>query len=342
MSVQFDKTTKTYYVRWLETDVSTGKKTHRKKRGFKTKREAVLWEAGNELPKSSTSFHDLIDLYIPSMTGYANEETKLAKYNLLMKYCPFLKTDVRKIDSKLLTKWTSELASKEISTSHKNNVIRAVKSVSKFGFTNYDLPDFAKSLRYFPKSSDDVTEMNIISPDVFARIMDQVTKETYRIFFVFLYHTGVRRGEAKALLKADIVGNKAKIYKSIRRVKTGSRQLKTASSKRTIALDNTVMSEIAPLLSRDGEYLFGDHEPLRNTTIQRVFDTACNAAGVGKFRIHDLRHSFVSNAIMNGANIVTVSKYVGHSSVTQTLNTYSHLLTKSQDSMLELMETIYK
>ncbi|MBR5340655.1 MAG: tyrosine-type recombinase/integrase [Erysipelotrichaceae bacterium] len=49
-------------------------------------------------------------------------------------------------------------------------------------------------------------------------------------------------------------------------------------------------------------------------------------SGVKRIRIHDFRHSHATNLINDGVNIVAVSKRLGHSDITQTFNTYTHLL----------------
>ena len=41
--------------------------------------------------------------------------------------------------------------------------------------------------------------------------------------------------------------------------------------------------------------------------------------------MHDFRHSCASFLVNNGAPVTMVSKYLGHSNSSETLNTYSHL-----------------
>ncbi len=48
-------------------------------------------------------------------------------------------------------------------------------------------------------------------------------------------------------------------------------------------------------------------------------------ANVKQIRIHDFRHSCASLLINQGASIALVSKYLGHSNITITLNTYTHM-----------------
>ena len=59
---------------------------------------------------------------------------------------------------------------------------------------------------------------------------------------------------------------------------------------------------------------------------KRQFLCAVRAAGLGKVRFHDLRHTFGSLKLEQGANIKYVQIQTGHSDVRITLNVYSHLL----------------
>jgi integrase len=85
-------------------------------------------------------------------------------------------------------------------------------------------------------------------------------------------------------------------------------------------------------------YLFGGDVPLSFTTIDRVKNKACDDAGIERFRLHDLRHSFVSLLVNSGADIYLVASYVGHSDVEQTLNTYSHLYTNRLDGIISKLD----
>lgn len=331
----------TYTVRWREKNPLTGELKHKGKRGFQTKREARDFELS--VGNTDHTFRSLMEDYLNSQKGYANEDTIHTKRRLYEMYCtPLLGKDISRISVQTVNAWKNYVLELPLSKTTKNRLITIVKSLSKYGYTNYDLNDFAKSLKRFPKTSDDVHDMRIISPSEFQSLIENVDNPIYHAFFVFLYHTGCRRGEAIALNKADISNERANLNKSIRRSFSTNNRLKNAQSKRTILLDEYVLKEIAPLMDLPGDYVFGGKEPLCPTSIDRHFKSACKAAGISGVRIHDLRHSFISNAILNGMNIVTVSKYVGHKNVTTTLNQYSHVLKDSEEEMISQMSKLYR
>jgi integrase len=58
----------------------------------------------------------------------------------------------------------------------------------------------------------------------------------------------------------------------------------------------------------------------------RYFVPVLAAAGIRKIRLHDLRHTFGSLLIQNGASIVYVKEQMGHGSIQVTVDTYGHLI----------------
>jgi site-specific recombinase XerD len=58
--------------------------------------------------------------------------------------------------------------------------------------------------------------------------------------------------------------------------------------------------------------------------VKRSFNTALRKARIGDFHFHDLRHCFASHLVMSGVDITTVSRLLGHKSLSMTLR-YSHL-----------------
>ena len=69
----------------------------------------------------------------------------------------------------------------------------------------------------------------------------------------------------------------------------------------------------------------------------RFFEPAIKASGIPRITFHDLRHTAASCAISMGANILVVSKMLGHSDPSVTLNYYGHMY---QEDQLKLAQDI--
>ena len=59
-------------------------------------------------------------------------------------------------------------------------------------------------------------------------------------------------------------------------------------------------------------------------SLRHSFETALRKSGSEDFRFHDLRHTFASNLVMEGVDLVTVQQLMGHKTLEMTLR-YSHL-----------------
>ena len=63
-------------------------------------------------------------------------------------------------------------------------------------------------------------------------------------------------------------------------------------------------------------------------------------AGLPRIRFHDLRHTFATMALQNGADVKTVSSMLGHYSAGFTLDTYAHVTTDAQLKAAQTMGNI--
>ena len=197
----------------------------------------------------------------------------------------------------------------------------------------------------------------------------------FRVYFSFLYLTGCRKGESLALTWNDIdfVRREVRINKSLnRKQKTkGEKQVvnvptvasdlgwhisesrnyeittpKNKSSYRNILMPMNLVNMLWEHQKRSKEeygytpewFEFGGAEPLSDQTIRRRLNEYADKAGVKRIRVHDIRHSHASLLINKGQNILIVSQRLGHSDVTQTLNTYSHLMPNVQRQIINALD----
>jgi len=124
---------------------------------------------------------------------------------------------------------------------------------------------------------------------------------------------------------------------------------KTRASRRTVELSDELISELKrwKLRCPKGEHGFvfpsSTGGPLDATDVLRLgLYPALRRAGIRQVRLHDLRHSFASNLLAAGVDVVTVSKALGHASPHITMTIYAHALPNARrgtaDKMAQLME----
>ena len=72
----------------------------------------------------------------------------------------------------------------------------------------------------------------------------------------------------------------------------------------------------------------------------RKFKNKLMSIGLPNIRFHDLRHTAASLLLEKNAHPKTVSELLGHTTVTLTLNTYSHIINPMSSVAAEAMDEI--
>jgi integrase len=72
-----------------------------------------------------------------------------------------------------------------------------------------------------------------------------------------------------------------------------------------------------------------------------VWKPARTAVGFESLRFHDLRHSAVPLWIEMGANLLQVSRWLGHSSVQITADVYGHMFTETNDAVMARLDEAF-
>ena len=156
--------------------------------------------------------------------------------------------------------------------------------------------------------------------------------------------TGMRRGELLGLRwrDLDLEAGRAKIVQTLISQASGPAvsQPKTAKGRRSVALDpatvaalkahrtrqNSERLALGPTYEgRDLVFCREDGSPVWPRSFSRGFDRLAEAAGLPRIRLHDLRHTHATLALEGGVHPLVVSERLGHSKVSITLDTYSHV-----------------
>jgi integrase len=158
--------------------------------------------------------------------------------------------------------------------------------------------------------------------------------------YALLAGTGLRWSEAAALRWRDIDLTRRRLVVNRRLARDGTEDApKTGRSRRTVPIPTTVAHILrehylrAPRKANDDlVFTNANGRPLSDSNLrQRVLKPALHAAGLPDVGHHAFRHSFVTNALAAGAPVGYVSRIVGHSSISVTMDRYGHLVMDVMD-----------
>ena len=191
--------------------------------------------------------------------------------------------------------------------------------------------------------------------DEFQKFISVEDELTYRVAFEILYYMGVRIGELLSITFEKIDFNKRELRIDSNVVKDyfGKNKYlittpKTRSSIRTIPIPEIVLEDLKKLKEykqtiygfKEKWFILGSYEPISRDRIRLRKNRNCNLAGVRQIFLHSFRHSCASLLISRGANITLVAKYLGHSKIEETLNTYSHFFKSDLDDIVSQIDIL--
>jgi integrase len=171
-----------------------------------------------------------------------------------------------------------------------------------------------------------------------------------------MLETGLRRGEALALQWGDVDLERGEVKVWRAWAKVGSKgaftPLKTPTAKRVVPLPLGLLRRLKArkeeLLERlnpeevDGLHLVGGVKPVDPDAFNHYLRRLAERAGLGRVRVHDLRHTWATLALSRGIPLEVVSERLGHASPTITLNVYRHLLEEERRGyVLDLEDLLF-
>ena len=179
-----------------------------------------------------------------------------------------------------------------------------------------------------------IREMRFLTPAQLDRLVEVVPGE-WRPLILLAAWGGLRIGEIGALRPKhlDLVAGRLRVEENLTEV-NGQVHLGPPKNKqkRSVALPSFVVESLSQFLDEhprgEDDFLFqsGDGGPLRRSNFtSRVWRPALKAAGLGRVRFHDLRHTSAALAVAAGAHPKALQARMGHSTIAMTLDQYGHL-----------------
>ena len=188
-------------------------------------------------------------------------------------------------------------------------------------------------------------------------LRETVDDRLHPAYTISLY-CGLRAGELVGLRwdDVDLVAGRLQIQRTIQRVR-GQKGLvtgdpKSASSRRQIVLPATALEALRRRrIQQKKEQVFAtmweETGYVFTTTIGTVFEprnynrsftVAVKRIGMPMNRVHDLRHTCATLLLSRGVHPKIVQQLLGHSQISLTMDTYSHVLPTMQEHAARTME----
>lgn len=333
----------------------------------------------NQVTPSGVKFSTLLSMYKNDMMNNNEETTLVTKMSKIKSHIePYFKDlMIENITPLTIRQWQDTMYSKEyIKETIKQKGKDDIKVMSKFkksylmelhtllstileyGVTYYGVSkNPAKVQGNFKRKKVEEPaikeEENYYTFDQFNTFIEFVPN-SHKDFFNFMYYTGCRPGEVFALTWDKYDGKSININQSLsRKVINGGYLLKNPkneSSIRVIDLSENITKMLNDKRSHEERkygfnnkwFIFGTYKPLSETTIRRVADKAMLNAGLKHITLHGFRHSHASLLINGNMNVKLISSRLGHSSVTETLDTYTHMFPEQREICVNYLNEIVK
>jgi integrase len=168
--------------------------------------------------------------------------------------------------------------------------------------------------------------------------------ERDRAIWATAMYAGLRRGELLALRweDVDLAGGVIHVERSWD-AKEGAVGPKSRAGWRTVPIPAVLRDYLVEHKLRSGRHVglvFGTSyaQPFTPSNVRKRANAAWVRAGLEPIGLHECRHTFASLMIAAGVNAKALSAYMGHSSVTITLDRYGHLMPGSESEAAERLD----
>lgn len=220
---------------------------------------------------------------------------------------------------------------------------KALKQAMRWGYVGKNVTEAVDAPRPEKK------EINPLTPEQVGILLGGLETERDRALYTLAVSTGARQSEILGLIWKDL-----DLYRGVVSIKralsrTGEGHVfvppKSAKGKRSVGLIPRAVealevykNNIEGVGPEDLVFPNGSGRPLDAYMVTKPFKSICKRVGLPQTtRFHDLRHTAATIWLLKGIHPKIVQEALGHSTITITLDTYSHVLPTMQEKAVEAM-----
>lgn len=235
-----------------------------------------------------------------------------------------------------------------------NILHKALDKALRYGLVTYNPAHGATLPRY------QHGEMQVLDEAQVGKFLVAAQSSPNRALYQLAVTTGMRQGELFGLKWIDVQWVKGVLHlqRQVQKVRGQSWSFvepKTQAGRRTIRLGEGTLQVLhehkarqEQLKAKAGErwqendlvFPSSTGTPGDPSNLRVDFNRTLVRAGLAKIRFHDLRHTAASLLLNHNVPVIVVSKMLGHSKPSTTLDIYGHLYHEMQGEAAEIMDKL--
>ncbi len=244
----------------------------------------------------------------------------------------------------LVNRWKTQMLDDGKSPSVINDCIKLLKAIGSYLCTNeYTGRNPFVNVQKISVPAKEIKVFNLRQIERMLRRAKKTSERLYPLLYTAIF-TGMRQGELLGLKWCDVDFQNRRIY--VRRQFTNGQltnKLKTAKSQRTIDLETGLLNcllDYKMSANPDHELVFCTNKGtplLKENICRRWYYPLLKSFMWTGYRFHDLRHTYASLMLSQGISYLYVSKQMGHSKPTTTLDIYGHFIPDINEHSVNLV-----
>ena len=202
-------------------------------------------------------------------------------------------------------------------------------------------------------------EMKTLSDSQVRTLLSIAQGNRFEAVFWVAVTTGLRLGELMGLKWSDLdwTNRRIRIQRQLQRLQGGLAfsEPKTAAGRRVIVLGSATIEKLRKHLElqsverqfagsswKENDMMFPSTigTPMDPSNLYHIFKDLLKLANLPDIRFHDLRHTAATLMLQQNVHPKIVQSRLGHSDISMTLNTYSHVLPSMQDEAAEKLDEL--
>jgi integrase len=247
------------------------------------------------------------------------------------------------ISRTMLQDLADDMAASGLSASSVRNTILPIRAIYRRALNREEVA--TDPTRKLTVPAVRATRDRIAIPDEATALVNALPLSERALWATALY-AGLRMGELQALdwEDIDLHANLIHIERSWDR-SAGYIEPKSRAGKRRVPVTKTLRQQLLNHRLHQGNggqgIVFPNHrgnKPFNPSTANQRAKTAWANAGLTPISLHECRHSYAAYMIAAGVNTKALSTYMGHASITITLDRYGHLLPGNEHQAAGMLE----